>query len=176
MNPTFAETVRNATENGLTPCLYFFHDQITGHILPANQSGEILSHSDFDDLFSAISKFYATTSDDEIEHRNRETHAWIRQQTLTATIGDTHKHTRRSGFIYLLRSATGPYKIGKSKDPSQRFHTIFTNSPVALELILQIETDDMHALERDLHQRFAAKRIQGEWFQLDDADLSSITR
>jgi hypothetical protein len=90
----------------------------------------------------------------------------------------------RPGFIYLIRS--GPhYKIGMSKDPRRRFRQIAfgTSRELAIiyttdslsgeaELVHTIRTDDMPAAERQLHERFADKRIKGEWFGLSRKDVN----
>jgi hypothetical protein len=91
-------------------------------------------------------------------------------------IAEAHERTKRKGFVYVVRSATGLYKIGKSKDPENRLKALFISSPIELELIRKIETDDMHALEYELHLRFSEKRVQGEWFKLDDADLATMAQ
>ena len=76
------------------------------------------------------------------------------------------------GFVYIIQSESGHYKIGKSTgDPSKRVRSLQTGSPFDLTLILKIKSSNCHRLEADIHDRFASKRIRGEWFTLSTDDL-----
>jgi len=77
------------------------------------------------------------------------------------------------GYIYVLRGGE-LYKIGRSANPKARIKSLSTVSPVALEVICLSETNDMVGVEIQLHERFADKRQQGEWFALTDDDVHSI--
>jgi hypothetical protein len=74
-----------------------------------------------------------------------------------------------AGFVYLIRGA-GKHKIGRSKDPTARLEQIATG-PHRLELLHQIATDDTAKLEAYFHRAFAHRRVRGEWFKLDAAEL-----
>jgi hypothetical protein len=56
-------------------------------------------------------------------------------------------------------------KIGKSKTPSQRLQTLKTGVPWPLRLVAMVGTD----VEGELKRRFAADRVQGEWFKPSQA-------
>jgi len=79
---------------------------------------------------------------------------------------------RDLSFIYLMRDAsTGYIKIGRSKDPKYRESTLQSQKPT-IELITfwqgSINT------EKQLHEKYADKRIRGEWFSLSKSDVSAI--
>lgn len=78
------------------------------------------------------------------------------------------------GYVYLIQSPTGAYKIGRSRVPEDRLRTFSVQLPFEIEYICLIKTPDMYALESALHRRFAAKRKNGEWFILDTADVEYI--
>jgi hypothetical protein len=78
------------------------------------------------------------------------------------------------GYVYLLQSPTSAYKIGRAKDPANRAKTFGVQLPFEVEFIALIKTDDMYALELELHTQYADKRINGEWFNLDAADVETI--
>lgn len=88
----------------------------------------------------------------------------------------TPKGTRQlDGYVYLLKELNGTsYKIGKTANPKSRRRTFGVKLPFAVDYVHTIETDDMHQLEKLLHQRFASKRIRGEFFELDDKDVAFI--
>lgn len=80
----------------------------------------------------------------------------------------------RAGYIYLARIETGHHKIGLSIGPIERIRVFNTQMPVKVELVHTIETDDMFTAERLLHERFADKRYEGEWFNLSENDTAYI--
>lgn len=76
------------------------------------------------------------------------------------------------GFVYVLRSQDGLYKIGKSIDPDVRIKSLGVVLPFAITPLHIIPSQDYIAAEKRLHERFAQKRQRGEWFDLDEQDLS----
>jgi len=78
--------------------------------------------------------------------------------------------------VYLVRAESGQHKIGWSIDPAARLLTLQTSSPCRLRLVLEIETDYGPKLEGRLHQRFASKRLWGEWFSLSAEDVQWLEK
>jgi len=79
------------------------------------------------------------------------------------------------GYVYLLRSGKH-YKIGRSNDQARRLYEINLQLPERAELIHSVATDDPVGIEAYWHQRFAAKRLNGEWFALVQADVAAFRR
>jgi Meiotically up-regulated gene 113 len=79
----------------------------------------------------------------------------------------------RAGVVYLIQAGTY-YKIGKSrlKNPHRRWMGL--NLPWPGQLLHSITCDDCAEMEAMLHQRFAEKRLHGEWFALNDEDIQAI--
>ncbi len=72
---------------------------------------------------------------------------------------------------YLMKDFfRGVHKIGKSINPQVRERTLQSEVPT-IELIHVIDED----IEKHLHEKFSAKRIRGEWFNLSNNDLNYIT-
>jgi len=80
----------------------------------------------------------------------------------------------RSGYVYVVEADNGLYKIGLSKEPRKRIDALGVKLPYELEIIILIETPDRYELERELHEQFADKRKNGEWFELTSKDLETI--
>lgn len=79
----------------------------------------------------------------------------------------------RGGFVYLLAGG-GLHKIGKTLSPEKRVRQIAAGLPFAIETLCILEAADRHQLERALHVKYAHKRVNGEWFDLDPEDVSFI--
>ena len=72
---------------------------------------------------------------------------------------------------YLMKDFfRGVHKIGKSINPQVRERTLQSEVPT-IELVHVIDED----IEKHLHEKFSAKRIRGEWFNLSINDLNYIT-
>ena len=77
------------------------------------------------------------------------------------------------GYVYLLK-ADRWHKIGRTMNPDQRLDKLATIPPFPTEVICMIQSDDHAALETELHERFAGKRVRGEWFLLDEDDVEFV--
>lgn len=67
--------------------------------------------------------------------------------------------------------ANGYYKIGTSRRPVTRERTLQAQEP-DVRLLASMEAEA--AFERELHKRYARKRLRGEWFALDYCDLFEV--
>jgi hypothetical protein len=79
------------------------------------------------------------------------------------------------GFVYLIRSGKY-YKIGCSNDAGRRAYEIALQLPEPVTRVHVIPTDDPYGIERYWHQRFADKRVNGEWFRLNSQDVKAFKR
>ena len=70
--------------------------------------------------------------------------------------------------IYFIQAETGkgPVKIGKANDVQSRLGSIQTGHPEKLTVVHTIEGVPIQ-VEQDLHKRFEAYRVRGEWFTED---------
>lgn len=79
-----------------------------------------------------------------------------------------------SGFIYLAHLESTPYyKIGLSKYPDRRMSEI-ARLPISIVITHKIETNNMFALEKIMHETYREKRVRGEWFELSQSDVANI--
>ncbi len=81
--------------------------------------------------------------------------------------------TLQIGEVYLCKSGRY-YKIGKTMDFDRRISQI--KMPHKSEEVHKIKTDDPSGVEAYWHRRFEAKRMQGEWFDLNSADIKAFKR
>jgi len=79
------------------------------------------------------------------------------------------------GSVYLLKSGKF-YKIGRSAAPGRRESELDRLLPQRGRIIHEIKTDDPVGIEAYWHQRFAAKCVRNEWFDLSADDVSAFKR
>lgn len=84
------------------------------------------------------------------------------------------KDENASGYVYLIQSPTGHYKIGRTKNPFNRMRTFEVKLPFEIEYVCLLSTTNMYELETRLHRQFADKRVNGEWFTLSSEDVEII--
>lgn len=79
------------------------------------------------------------------------------------------------GYVYLLKSGKH-YKIGRSNSPGRREYELSIQLPEKVKTVHTIKTDDPVGIEAYWHQRFADRRKNGEWFELQKKDVSAFRR
>lgn len=84
------------------------------------------------------------------------------------------RRRKQSGCVYVFEAVgMGFYKIGRTYDLRQRRKNLVA-LPFDIRLVQRIEVPDPVQLEALLHFRFRDKRVNGEWFKLNDNDLQEI--
>lgn len=78
------------------------------------------------------------------------------------------------GYIYLLKSEAGHYKIGRTKNMKERQARLRIQLPFSVETVCSFWTKDMIGAERDLHKKYAHCRLNGEWFNLTEQEAKEI--
>lgn len=78
---------------------------------------------------------------------------------------------KRTNVYVMIDKNTGYYKIGRSVRPEYREKTLQSEKPT-IEMLFYHDAQVKD--EKDLHDKFEAKRIRGEWFDLSGSDLAYI--
>lgn len=106
-----------------------------------------------------------------------ESTRWL-TQTSDLHEGETMDITKYRTCVYFIQpTGGGLVKIGKTSAwLDQRLEQIQANCPHALFVVHAIPTSSacLASVERELHSRFASKRIHHEWFRLSDSDLEEV--
>lgn len=83
----------------------------------------------------------------------------------------------RPGFVYIIFIESGGrrfHKIGMAENLQARLKAHQCSSPFDIRVAVAYFVESMRQEERMLHRMFEGKRVRGEWFTLDDADLRVV--
>lgn len=133
-------------------------------LMPFLQSGKFLSKERWASIKLKIDKFYASTSMDDIERYNASIQKKERNIVPSAS----------AGYLYLLRSNVGYYKIGRTINVDVRVGQHLRDYPVTLDVVHVVVVPDMIRYESWLLSKFSDRKMQGEWFSLSDDDVNWI--
>ena len=84
--------------------------------------------------------------------------------------------TEKKGCVYFFRHVgLEPIKIGYSSNssPINRFNQFKTYAPFGAEIIGFIQTSEPKDIETKLHQKYAHKRLDGEWFLINEDECKN---
>lgn len=81
--------------------------------------------------------------------------------------------TKSIQHVYLIK-CLDKYKIGIANDVKRRLAELSTGNPFPLELVA-VGPNGGRFTESLLHDRFAHRRVAGEWFELDTAEVAYVT-
>lgn len=95
---------------------------------------------------------------------------YILPTVLSGIVLDNPNSSEKLQKTYLMKdSNTGYTKIGKAINPRFRERTLQSEKP-SISLLAICES----LIESELHEKYSEKRIRGEWFNLDENDISEI--
>lgn len=90
-------------------------------------------------------------------------------------VSDVHD-SGSGGFVYLMKVGRY-YKIGKTNAIGRREYELAIQLPEKAQTVHVIKAvDDVSGIEAYWHKRFEKKRANGEWFELERADVSAFKR
>lgn len=97
-----------------------------------------------------------------------------RAATLVTRSAMGDRHSYGPGYIYCIRVDTGHehvFKVGFSKNPQLRAVAHQGSLPFDAVICIGYFVPNMRQEEAALHEAFKAKRMRGEWFRLEEADI-----
>lgn len=108
---------------------------------------------------SEISMWYHLIVNEEVQRVKREEKQAVRIR-------------KGAGYVYVIQH-DGLHKIGRTKNPDRRIEKeLQPRLPREVTVVHIIKAENMFELESALHDRFADKRLNGEWFELDEGDIA----
>jgi hypothetical protein len=80
------------------------------------------------------------------------------------------------GKVYLVGCPEEDrYKIGyTNRDIYKRLDEIQTGNPKKIEVVHLFETDHHVKVEGWMHRKYGSKRMEGEWFELNEEDVENF--
>jgi hypothetical protein len=88
-----------------------------------------------------------------------------------------YERDKRAGYIYIVGSTTEhKFKFGMTMQstPEERMRTVALSVNFFCNVRIAWSTDDCYAEERSWHTTLTSRALGGEWFALDEEDLSIL--
>lgn len=85
--------------------------------------------------------------------------------------GMKYRRSPKDVITYILTDNSGLYKIGSTTNLNERLKQLSIGNP-NIQLCFYLKCD----VERILHDKFASKRVKGEWFKLTKEDLAYMRK
>ena len=95
------------------------------------------------------------------------------QESMTEQVSGRLRGWGRPGYVYVVQCGEF-YKIGRTTNLERRIPQLTVQLPYPLKLVCFIQTPNSASEERRLHELYADKRLNGEWFALTDEQVKEI--
>ncbi len=87
------------------------------------------------------------------------------------------KERKKSGFLYLVKdNASNLIKIGITTNYKSRLKQLNRMVPHGIIPVAIYPAENYEVLEKDVHERYKDKRVNGEWFDFDNADVEDCKK
>jgi hypothetical protein len=138
-----------------------------GLIRAVNLCGEAKTGITFREFIYALFDSFDNSNQSEKNPILNNLDIAINTDEIKQEIADLEKP--KKGIVYFIRdTGTNYIKIGRTDgDPEDRLSCLQVGNPSELIIVKLIECDDSIALERELHKKYAAFHIRGEWFNFE---------
>lgn len=133
------------------------------YIAPITPTGKVLTHRRWKRLKKQLDDFYENVP--PFSHR-----LW-NMQTQNSRF-KAKKKNPKEGYIYLIKSENGYYKIGRSANVDRRLSQHEMDYPMKLRVIHSFQSSNVRHDEKRLLKAFERKQLRGEWFELDGYDVA----
>lgn len=102
------------------------------------------------------------------------TQDYIRMTNTLCMINEVYLN--EYSYIYILKSKSGHFKIGMTKNVRKRISSIETYLPLGSSFTkkYKVHSELCSMMEKYLHKKFIDKQLMGEWFALTDNDIKEI--
>ena len=95
------------------------------------------------------------------------------QEQLQKVLESPEVSGKAPGYVYFVQEhMNGSFKIGKTKHVERRMNVFGVKLPFENRLIHLIASGNHHQTEVAFHKHFADKRLEGEWFALNQQDVA----
>lgn len=79
------------------------------------------------------------------------------------------------GYIYVLKAdGSDFYKIGKSKEYTDRIKKLRIQLPFKVGIYCVFKTTSTDEVERLIHDQWKENRVNGEWFKIDEDQIEQL--
>lgn len=183
----FRDPTISLEAKGLLAILYSLENDGSGHVLKEHNIDNDLYHKLMQEFLKTriIEKEYFYNDDGVLDLRyilgwetpeQRERREQWEAERAKRVEEHKNKEKKDWSFVYILES-NELYKIGVTKSLKARVKQAKTFSAYPVKLVCfykAIDSSNAYEKESLLHEKFANKRMNGEWFFLDKNDLSWI--
>lgn len=138
------------------------------------QFGDILTKEETIEVVRGLMNFVEIADDNEIIEYNQQPLEYVdyRREEFNHY---RNLRRRKKGYVFIYKElVSNNYRFGETKELSKRKESLQNSSPVALDFVVEMYSEDTVSLKEYLQNMFVHRIVANNWFALRDEDISFI--
>jgi hypothetical protein len=147
-----------------------------GCIALRDNFGFIITTEQLNKIYEQATKFLVLAGEEQVYQHNMEALKYLNQSAVKQAGKEKPLKKKGAGWVYVVGIVgDNLYKIGiTTRTPDERLAEFVPKMPYEAEVIAICKTNDVLGMERKLHQMYDGLRDNGEWFRLNESELSDL--
>jgi hypothetical protein len=147
-----------------------------GGITLRDNFGFIVTAEQLNKIYEQAMKFLTLVGEEQVYHHNIEALEYLNRSAVQHSGQGKTPKSKYTGWVYVVGIVgDNLYKIGMTtRTPDKRLAEFVPKMPYEAEVIATCKTNDVLGLECELHQMYDHLRDNGEWFRLNETELSDL--
>jgi hypothetical protein len=138
------------------------------------QFGDIITKEETIEIVTGLMNFVEIADENEIIEYNQQPREYV-DYLRVEFAHYRNLRRRKEGYVFIYKELmSNNYRFGETMELSKRKEALQNSSPVALDFVVEMYSEDTVSLKEFLQNKFVHRIVTNNWFALTNEDISFI--